>query len=265
MTAEWGKAASEATAASISSYAWFQDAENGALLKKGWFRVVPQKYVDSAANDDDEAHWFYAVGGGEIAKSVVKTIGGKKYAFNEKGEMMSGLVALLLDGTTIEKYYVIETEDEMSDLSAVGGIVYNDPEEKVAIYFFGDEETDGSMKTGTVKTEIDGDEYTLLFNTKGTDKYLAVNGLKNNSWYINGSKVCADEDLKVEAFYATFEDDVAEPTSDNKVNGIYDEEQTGDKAGKCLITSSGSIIKNAKNKKDADEKKYTVVNYVVQE
>ena len=252
MKAEWEQSASQATAASasISSYYWFQDAETGAKLKKGWFRVVPKDLVNPKDNEEETVHWYYAKGDGTLYENVVKTINGKKYAFNEKGEMLAGLYEMDIDNGELEDYVAIDSEALVSKVTAAGA----SPSE---IYFFGDEETDGSMKYGTVNTEIDGDEYTFLFNSTGSKKGQAVNGLKGNAWYVNGAKVKADADMKYEVFEATFEG----TGSATKVKTVG-KKVAGAAGDNVLISSSGSIVKNG-TKKNADDIKIKVTNYKV--
>ena len=79
MTAEWSRDAEEynkiateniatdARAAKVTqSWRWFQSAEDGARLNKGWFKVVPAEDLDKDRYDDDEDHWYYADGSGNL-------------------------------------------------------------------------------------------------------------------------------------------------------------------------------------------------------
>ena len=265
MVAEWEPAASTSSAASasISSYAWFHTVEDGSKLKKGWFRVIPTASVNQTANDDEEQHWFYAKGAGEIARNEVKTIGGKKYGFNSKGEMVSGLWKVLnianVNGAFDDKTNCIDTETEVNAL-ITGTATYN-------VYFFGDEETDGSMKTGTVTTEIDGDDYTFYFASTGENKYKGLNGWKKNAYYVNGSKLKGDADLRYQLFEVTDDPtagtfgtvtDLAgiEIDPDGKLVSEY-----ADGTNYVLVSSSGSFVKKATVKKDADGVKFEVTNY----
>ena len=281
MKAEWVAAATteSCASASISAYYRFQTVEDGSKIKKGWFRVVPQAQVNATANEDDEDHWFYAVGGGEIAKDCVKTIKGKKYGFNSKGEMVSGLWTVdditAVNGDFDDDANCIDTEGEVSDLTT-------STDEK-NVYFFGDEETDGAMKTGTVTTEIDGDDYTFYFGTTGASKYLANNGWKKNAYYVNGSKLKADADYRYQLFEALntgsdvqkaaftalgatgckLDDIQINPTGIKDVRNRIKSYTTASTVKYVLVSSSGSFVKNATVKKDADGFKFTVSNYLV--
>ena len=83
----------------ISSYHYFNLSDQG-WSAKGWFNVVPEEDVNESAYNDDSAKWFYAENDGDLVKSEIKTISSKKYAFNNKGEMLSGVQALALSSST---------------------------------------------------------------------------------------------------------------------------------------------------------------------
>ena len=254
MKAEWEATASpNCGTASISSYYWFQDAETGAKLKKGWFRVIPQASVNQTDNEDETVHWYYAKGDGTLYEDVVKTINGKKYAFNTEGEMMAGLIYMTIgDGGELGGHYAaIDEEAKVGEVTKING-AYSGGK----LYFFGDEETDGSMKYGTIKTEVDGDEYTFTFKSSGSDKGTGLDGFKNNAYYVNGAKVKADSDYKYQAFAGTVATDKKSVTLSSSTA------KTTPAVGDILISSTGAIVKKG-TKKDADGKKYTVVDYAI--
>ena len=78
--------------------------------------------IDQLIEDDEpDQNWYYfqangkALTNGDNDNVSLKTINGKKYAFNEYGEMLYGLQALKLnpdDPTIIEGNYMIDDEDE---------------------------------------------------------------------------------------------------------------------------------------------------------
>ena len=76
------------------AFMYFSDPESGARYTKGWFKVVPGYYLHEAKYNDGDEYWYYADGDGEIYSNVIKTIKGKKYAFDNYGRMISGLVFL---------------------------------------------------------------------------------------------------------------------------------------------------------------------------
>lgn len=70
------------------------DPEDGARVTKGWFQVVPDSYLSPDDYDDDENNWYYSDKDGKLVASEIKTINGKKYAFDSYGVMKSGLKAI---------------------------------------------------------------------------------------------------------------------------------------------------------------------------
>ena len=189
---------------------YFRTKEEGARYTKGWFRVVPDKMFDSkdSEDNDDEARWFYADGKGKLYNNAIKTINGKKYAFDVDGEMLWGL--RYLEFTNGEMTYY--SPDELDSTDDVEEYTYSDTtiaeqaidegEEKDGLYAFGDEVTDGAMKTGSQTLTIDGESYSFLFKSNGTAKGVGQKGKKDNAFYVNGRKVKADSDSKYEVYTA---------------------------------------------------------------
>ena len=86
------------------------------------------------------------------------------------------------------------------------------------------------MKTGTATLEIDGEKYPYKFYSSGSKKGAGVNGIDDGYIYIQGRRMEAEEGTK----YQPFE---------------YD--------GKSyLISTTGKIVKNKKNVRDADDVYY---------
>ena len=226
-------------------YRNFSSAEAGNM-KKGWFEVVPSEDVNQTAYDDEEAKWFYAKNDGTLYNSCIKTINGKKYAFNEKGEMLSGLVAIKVatdDASEIVDYLVIDEEKELNEYAAFDGV---NAKAAYDVYYFGDA-SDGSMKLGNQNVEVDGETYAFFFTKTGSKKGMGFGSDKNNTEgtyvydksgiYVHGRKAKADSDMKYEAFTAMGE----------KVS-------TADGIGTAyLVNTSGSIMKNKKNVKDGND------------
>ena len=109
-------------------------------------------------------------------KSEIKTINSKKYAFNAKGEMLSGVQALAMTSNTkivgsngigdadkvdLLKNGKLEVENyENKEVKYVIGD--NSDSVNVYVYYFG-AGSDGSMKTGNQNIDIDGDVYAFSF------------------------------------------------------------------------------------------------------
>ena len=102
-------------------------------------------------------------------------------------------------------------------------------------YFSGDEEADGSMKTGTYKIDLDDDTYTFTFDKHG----CGLNGVNSNKVYVNGMLLTAGDDR-----YAV-------------VNNIA---KGADEKDAYLVSATGSIIKGGKYVKDANDDYYAVFN-----
>ena len=102
--------------------------------------------------DDDENNWYYSDKDGKLVASEIKTINGKKYAFDSYGVMKSGLKAIKFAGNSTTEIDEIkgddgianmhfDTEDNFKDnVSALYGADYK-------LYYFGSGD-DGAMKTG---------------------------------------------------------------------------------------------------------------------
>ncbi len=219
-------------------------AETAGNMKKGWFQAVPDEDVNRDAYDDEEAKWYYAKNDGTLYNSTIKTINGKKYAFNEKGEMLSGLVAVQYNAANSEitNYVVIDTEAELNDFasfeaSRTDNFAWD-------VYYFG-ASSDGSMKLGNQNVEVDGETYGFFFTKTGSKKGQGFGSDNNNNGvdnyiedgaiYVHGRKAKADSDMKYEAF-----------TADGKkqANGTTDA---------YLVNTSGSIMKKKKNVKDGND------------
>ena len=196
------------SSATINGVKYFSDPEDGARATKGWFRVVPDGMFDSAddSDNDDNARWFYADGNGWFYNNAVKTINGKKYAFDTEGEMVWGLryIDFEDDGTISAISDEIDDSDKLDAFTDVekntADWLAPDDLGKSGIYSFGDEETDGAMKTGMQTVTVDGDTYSFNFKTTGAAKGQGIQGKKDNYFYVNGRRVKADSDDKYDIY-----------------------------------------------------------------
>ena len=102
MVVEWNVATTVGTqgqATYTREWSYFSSPEDGARKTKGWFKVIPDEDLDSEKYDDAEDYWYYADGNGELYANEIKTINGRKYAFNEYGRMLDGLMLVEFDTT----------------------------------------------------------------------------------------------------------------------------------------------------------------------
>lgn len=217
---EWYQVATKQNASSSNSYQYFNLPEQ-CWRADGWFYVVPDEDVDQEAYNDDEAYWFYAEKDGDLVKSQIKTINGKKYAFNDKGEMLEGLFKIEFEensSTKIASSTEIENEEDLPDEF-----------DSCEVFYFGNSPA-GAIETGNATLEVDGEVYAYSFQDSGSKKGAGYNGIHKNSIYIKGRKLKADKEDKL------------------KVVEYNDKEY--------LVNTSGTIAKNKKNVKDADENYY---------
>ena len=197
--------ASNAAKDYAKTFMYFSSPEDGARFTKGWFKVVPGYYLNYKDYDDGTDRWYYANGDGKIAAGEIKAIKGKKYAFDLKGGMISGLALLRTSDNEILEYadndgkYDSKESFErtardintMSTATTAGGTW--------AFYYFSDnEDKDGSMKTGNQRISLDGENFTFSFRKGGTKKGQGINGINEKKYYLGGMLMTADSDNKIE-------------------------------------------------------------------
>ena len=155
-----GSAATQAAPA-IASYQFYE--ENGKR-GNGWYQMEGAPEI----SEDGETFIFYIKNGRPYyaANGVqVFTVDGKRFGFNERGELQTGLQSVI-------------TEDGQT-----------------ANYYFGD---DGVMKTGkqTIYDEDLGENQTWFFYTDGGNKGRGFHGVRDNNVYVQGLRLDADRDLR---------------------------------------------------------------------
>ena len=237
MVSEWGWDNDTASTTSAADEKYYNGDTDGHLSKKSWIWAVPSENIDEGDYNDDTYRWFYADGSGKTVKDQIKKIGSKKYLFDTNGIMKAGLV--VVNTASNDDKYVdtvdtgstdgVDLRDDLFYVSDDTGNDMNYDKAETTLYYFGDEETDGSMKTGkNIKVEFQDDTYTMAFETSGK----AMNKKDGSKLYKNGFLVTASSDYKYEP--VIFED------------GWY------------LVGTSGSIVKKGKYVKDADDNYYAV-------
>jgi hypothetical protein len=217
MVADWYSAsvgeASEGDAEYTKTFMYFSSPEDGARHSKSWFKVVPGYYLHQTKYEDGDDYWYYADGDGNLYASIIKSIKGKKYAFDNYGRMKKGLQLMSVNSdNTINDIipddstaYNYETEDEFKKTA----LKTLDPAEDIydyKFYFFSnDEDHDGSMKTGNQTVTIDGDTFTFKFKKSGTGKGQGENGADwdKHKVYLGGMLFKASSDDKVKILGVT--------------------------------------------------------------
>ena len=177
MVVEWNVATTVGTqgeATYTREWSYFSSPEDGARKTKGWFKVIPDEDLDSKEYDDAEEYWYYADGNGELYANEIKTINGRKYAFNEYGRMLDSLMLVEFATTTnssgvevastkdiVASYedddanYNFETEDDLD--ATIKKIIEEGDAGHMSFMYFGGED-DGAVKTGKQSIDIDGDK-----------------------------------------------------------------------------------------------------------
>ena len=191
--------ATQGSADYTRNWRYYGTPEDGARVTKGWFKVVPDENLNSGDYSDDSDAWYYSDKDGKLVASEIKTINGKKYAFDASGKMKSGLRFInFVEGSTtkIEAIladdngdYPFDTEENFKkNASTLLGMDYYS-------YYFGSGD-DGSMKTNKQSVSIDGDSFNFLFNKSGSFKGSGKNGVDSSKYYLAGMLLAADKDDK---------------------------------------------------------------------
>ena len=295
MNAEWvnwdatPSTASAGSASYTTGYRYYGDPEDGARVTKGWFQVVPDSYLSPDDYEDDENNWYYSDNDGKLGASEIKTINGKKYAFDSYGVMKSGLKAIKFAGNSTTEIDEIkgddgianmhfDTEDNFKDnVSALYGADYK-------LYYFGSGD-DGAMKTGKQTVTIDGEDYSFLFNKSGSSKGAGKLGIDDDKYYLGGMLLKASKDdkysvikitkdvsgtitalecLSTEEFLADVDATSSIPAGkDDDYDEYYNvKESAADTATTQyrLVNTSGSIQKNKNKAKDGDDRCFKIGN-----
>ncbi|WP_143321878.1 cell wall-binding protein [Clostridium sp. HBUAS56010] len=286
--------ASQGDAEYSHNWRYYGSPEDGARVTKGWFKVVPDENLQLKKYNDDEDFWYYSDKDGKLVASELKTINGKKYAFDEYGRMKSGLkfirfevsesgrvsstkISAILDDDSIDDTK-FDTEENFlnsaNDLNEAGYYAY----------YFGDG-NDGSMKTNKQNVSIDGESFRFMFNKSGSFKGSGKTGESDDKYYLSGMLLKADKDDKYsvikinkkDADAVTYElldtDEFIDDITKNEFLGDADtiDKKKSDwseawkidndkvKAGKIeykLVNTSGTVQKKKTKAKDGNDRCY---------
>ena len=243
-------------ASSSTPNKYFSDQYDGHLRKKTWIWAVPDETMNEDDYNDDTSRWFYVGSNGKVYEGL-RTVNGKKYLFDETGIMKAGL-QVVSDGESVGNAAIKDKNGDVTGeeilTASLGDGTY--------LYYFGDEETDGSMKTGkNIKIELDdGETYTFGFEKSG--KHMDGFQDKKTRYYVNGMLLEASDDYRYQAFDENNDAlGVIDPsdldTNDIAVaNGTIEAKELA--AGHHVVSNSGSIVKDKKYVKDADGNYYAV-------
>ncbi|MCI8765716.1 MAG: cell wall-binding protein [Lachnospiraceae bacterium] len=153
--------AAEPAALSVGDFQYYEEDGKRA---EGWYQIEGAPGI----SEEGEIFTFYFKKGSPYhASEGIQTfnISSKRYAFNTRGEMMTGL-------------QVVTTESGST-----------------ANYYFGD---DGVMKTGkqTIYDEDLDENQTWFFLTEGGNKGQGFHGVRDNHVYRQGLRLDAERDLR---------------------------------------------------------------------
>ena len=250
MISEWST-----DGASTSTSKYYNGQTEGWLKKSGWIWAIPSTVINDDDYQDDEYRWFYAPTSGKVVKEDLKSINGKKYIFDKTGIMKAGLI--ILDSTDNDIIIDLIDEEETAGADLMEGTYINEDGNEIAglggdLYYFGDEETDGSMKTGkNIKIELEDDEYTFGFKSNGK----AYNGEEDNKIYLNGVLAKASSDYRYQAV-ANVNGNTDTITTLNSVKNPA----IGLDYDNYVVGTSGTIVKPGKYVKDTDDGYYAVAD-----
>lgn len=270
---------SQGTPSYTEKWRYYGTPEDGARVTKGWFKVVPDEYLNTGDYNDDSDAWYYSDKDGKLVASEIKTISSKKYAFDAKGKMKSGLKFIQTNGNEI-----LDIADD--DITGKRYDTGSDFKESAPIwidagyqaYYFGGGE-DGSMKTGKQSVTIDGDSFTFLFNKSGGNKGVGKTGVDSSKIYLAGILLTADKDdkyavvkeslVKGKTVYEMLTtDEFLEETVvsdvDKTKKGFAEWYAVTADANYKLINTSGSIQKNKSKAKDGNDYCYKLKGEVIE-
>ena len=227
---------------------------NGVMATNQWVAIENE---DAGEDDEPEHYWYYfqangkALTNGDNSDVSLKTINGKKYAFDEEGKMLFGWVA----------------EDNAERIDNTDGDAFKEGD-----YYFGGED-DGAMTVGWLQVDITYDEATeddynytapvfnddedqtrwFYFKSNGKKVYAESDDGITKDRTINGRKYAFDEYGAMVAEWSLDTEDLDDDyvSSGNNVGGRGDT-ATSSYGGKRGSASRSNVVKGL-----AYEAKYT--------
>lgn len=272
-----------------NSFMNYSTPEDGARYTKGWFKVTPGYYLQKDKYEDGSDYWYYSDGNGKLVTNQIKTINGKKYAFDNYGRMISGFVVLQMQqtGTAYSQKDIVDKLDDENRYDTADNytrfVQANDSlfrSGELRAYYFGSSD-DGSMKTGKQSVDLDGEKLTFEFEKNGSKKGAGLIGMNDHKLYIGGKLTTADSDNKIEVVVLNSNNQLitkssvadalasysTSATQHSKSNGDLDYTEykfnnlpTGAKA--YVVNTTGAMVKSG-TKKDGDDYKVKTSNYTV--
>ena len=274
-----GITATYGSAEYTDNWRYFGSPEDGARITKGWFKVVPDYYLNTGKYNDDEDSWYYSDRNGNLVAGKIESINGKKYAFDETGRMKDGLKFIKFADTSKTKIAEILADDNDSlPFDTEDNFKKNAPQldaDGYYCYYFGNGD-DGSMKTNKQTISLDGESNTFLFNKSGGWKGAGKTGVDNKKYYQSGRMLAAAKDDKYSVvkeytlggktvYTLLTTDDFLNESSliktDKTKSGYtdYTEIAFKENAPKYYLVNTAGTVQKSKNKaKDGNDRCYKV-------
>ena len=223
--------------ASASEMLYYNVVEEG-WRGDGWYEIDGAK--DMGADNDTD--WYY-IDDGEITyankttdaagitddndpvyvmRKKIKASGNKYFAFNEKGQMQTGLQYVNDDG---------------------------------GFYFF---DENGYQKTGKVsEVECEDDDYSFYFTTTNGKNGLGYTGEKDNYLYFNGKRLEADDDYRLfyvegKLYLVNTKGKIQKATGDGKKYDDIENEAYAGKDDVVVVTNKNGVVESVGTKKAAE-------------
>ncbi len=196
-------------------FMYFGTPESGARYTKGWFRARPSRYLMESKHLEDETYMYYADGDGNLYANEIRTIDGEKYAFDNYGRQIKGLVCLTMEDENARSRFELSwfkdkegrefsTEDEFNDLldyeryNSKGSLVesyrYLFDSRKMRFYYFNG--LNGKMLTGKQNVMLDDEMVEFVFEDSGPLKGSGLYGKKDDKLYQAGLLLKPEEGQK---------------------------------------------------------------------
>jgi glucan-binding YG repeat protein len=215
--------------ASASEMLYYNVVEEG-WRGDGWYEIDGAK--DMGADNDTD--WYY-IDDGEITyankttdaagitddndpvyvmRKKIKASGNKYFAFNEKGQMQTGLQYVNDDG---------------------------------GFYFF---DENGYQKTGKVsEVECEDDDYSFYFTTTNGKNGLGYTGEKDNYLYFNGKRLEADDDYRLfyvdgKVYLVNNKGKIQKATGDGKKYDDIENKKYSGKDDVIVVTNKNGVVES---------------------
>lgn len=196
-------------------FMYFGAPESGARYTKGWFRARPSRYLMESKHLDEETYMYYADGNGGLYANEIRTIDGEKYAFDNYGRQIKGLVCLTMEDENASSkfesaWYQDKEGREFSSIDSFNELIgyerYNSKgslvesyqhefdSRKMRFYYFNG--LNGKMLTGSHKIKLGEDEVEFVFAESGRLKGSGLFGKKDGKLYQAGMLLKPEEGQK---------------------------------------------------------------------